>query len=179
MLHPPSSFPSQITTPLLQKITFRMLYRCTSQKSRTPISVPMYQPLKGHPVNSRPPTSRSMLATAGSAYHFRSNSLNHSYLWNERFDSLLYVSFPPLGDNQSSAGRQSRTHGVRSATARHSFRLQRGEGWSPAKGTAEQYYRALRSAGRSRSQHEEKHRQKGNEHFVMSAAIFYTCITPA
>lgn len=99
----PLSLSSQISTILLlQKITFRILYRCTSQKSRTPISVPMYQPLKGHAVNSRPPTSRSMLATAGSAYHFRSNSLNHSYLLNKNFDLLLYVSFPPLGSNQKS-----------------------------------------------------------------------------
>lgn len=74
-------------------VTCRMLYRCTSQKSRTPISVPMYQPLKGHAVNSRPPTSRSMLATAGSAYHFRSSSLNHSYLSSKHLDLLLYVCF--------------------------------------------------------------------------------------
>lgn len=91
-LHPPGSFPSQPHSPAAA-VTFRMLYRCTSQKSRTPISVPMYQPLKGHAVNSRPPTSRSMLATAGSAYHFRSSSLNHSYLLNKRLDLLLYVSF--------------------------------------------------------------------------------------
>lgn len=70
-----------------------MLYRCTSQKSRTPISEPMYQPLKGHPVNSRPPTSSSMLATAGSAYHFRSSSLNHSYLLNKHFDHFMCL-FP-------------------------------------------------------------------------------------
>ena len=61
-------------------ITSRMLYRWTSQKSRTPTSVPMYHPLKGHPGNSRPPTSSSMLATAGRAYHLSSSSRNHSYL---------------------------------------------------------------------------------------------------
>lgn len=40
----------------------------------------MYQPLKGQPGNSRPPISISMLETAGRPYHFRSRSLNHSYL---------------------------------------------------------------------------------------------------
>ncbi|TNN35934.1 hypothetical protein EYF80_053904 [Liparis tanakae] len=50
------------------------------RKSLTPISVPMYQPLKGQQVNSRPPISSSMLETAGRLYHFSSRSLNHSYL---------------------------------------------------------------------------------------------------
>ena len=76
--HPQARTSSQPSWMAL--ITSRMLYRWTSQKSRTPISVPMYHPLKGHPGNSRPPTSSSMLATAGRAYHLSSSSRNHSYL---------------------------------------------------------------------------------------------------
>ena len=57
-------------------------YRLTSQRS-LPISVAMYQPLKGAAVNSSPPQSNAMLATAGSAYHFNPNSSNQGNLDSE------------------------------------------------------------------------------------------------
>ena len=61
--------------PLLSN-TSVMLYRFTSHKSLDPISVPIYQPLNGAAGNWMPPQSNSMLATAGSAYHFSPSSLN-------------------------------------------------------------------------------------------------------
>lgn len=45
-----------------------------------PISELMYQPLKGAAGNSRPPTSSSMLDTAGRAYQRRPRAANHSSL---------------------------------------------------------------------------------------------------
>jgi hypothetical protein len=64
-----------------------MLRRCASHRFLQPISVLMYHPLKGAAVNSRPPQSNSMLATAGSAYQRRSSFSNQS---NLRIEKPLY-----------------------------------------------------------------------------------------
>ena len=66
-----------------------MLYLLSSQKSRDPTSVPMYQPLKGAAVNSRPPQSNIMLDTPGTAYHSKPMSLNHSYL---KYTDVRYMN---------------------------------------------------------------------------------------
>lgn len=39
-----------------------------------------YHPLNGAPVNSSPPASNIMLATAGRAYHFKPSFSNQGYL---------------------------------------------------------------------------------------------------
>lgn len=59
--------------------------RFTSHKSRLPISVDMYQPLKAVAVNIIPPQSNIMLETAGSAYQRKPSSSNHSYLEERNF----------------------------------------------------------------------------------------------
>lgn len=58
--------------------TSRILNRLLSQKFLQPTSVPMYQPLKAVPVNSRPPQSILILETAGKAYQRKPRSWNHS-----------------------------------------------------------------------------------------------------
>ena len=60
-------------------LTLSRLYLLASPKSR-PISVPMYQPLKGIAGNSIPPTSKATFDTAGSAYQRIPSSSNQSYL---------------------------------------------------------------------------------------------------
>lgn len=60
--------------------TSRILNLCGSHRSREPISVTIYQPLKGAAGNSNPPTSNNMLETAGNAYHCKFSSENHGYL---------------------------------------------------------------------------------------------------
>lgn len=54
-----------------------MLYLLMSPRFRQPISVLMYQPLKGAAGNSTPPTSKSMADTAGRTYQRRPRSANH------------------------------------------------------------------------------------------------------
>lgn len=63
----------------IASLTLSILYLFASPRSR-PISVPMYQPLKGIAGNSIPPTSRPTFDTAGSAYQRRPNASNQSYL---------------------------------------------------------------------------------------------------
>lgn len=61
-------------------LTSNMFLRFTSHKFRQPISVDMYHPLNEVAENCIPPQSKSILLTAGNAYHLRLSSLNHSNL---------------------------------------------------------------------------------------------------
>lgn len=89
---------------------------------REPISADMYQPLNGQAVNSRPPISNSILATAGNTYHFKSKSSNQSYLNKKehkrsscsKAQSIfnVYSRFTRLGNTKTAvilvSGRQKR-----------------------------------------------------------------------
>lgn len=65
-------------------LTSNMFLRFTSHKFRQPISVDMYHPLNEVAENCIPPQSKSILLTAGNAYHLRLSSLNHSNLKSEQ-----------------------------------------------------------------------------------------------
>ena len=54
-----------VSNPILVATGSNMLQRPLSHRSLAPISVPMYQPLNGMAVNSRPPQYNIILATAG------------------------------------------------------------------------------------------------------------------
>lgn len=72
-------WPSQC--PILTSVKF---LRLTSHRFLQPISVDMYQPLNDVAVNWMPPQSKSILLTAGTAYHLNCISLNHLYLLIKR-----------------------------------------------------------------------------------------------
>jgi hypothetical protein len=61
------------------QITGNLLYRFISAKSLA-ISVCIYQPLKGHAVKNKPPTSNAIDETPGTQYHLSLRSLNQSNL---------------------------------------------------------------------------------------------------
>lgn len=68
-----------------------MFNLCVSHRLRQPISVLMYQPLKGAAVNWMPPQSNIMLETAGSAYHLSPSSSNQSKLKEEVNDHKMLM----------------------------------------------------------------------------------------
>ena len=78
MLHRYIDRKMSMTLNIKRMFTCIMLYLLSSQKSRDPTSVPMYQPLKGAAVYSIPPQSNIMLDTPGTAYHSKPSSLNQS-----------------------------------------------------------------------------------------------------
>jgi len=59
---------------MVKLCTSSRLYLCLSHRSLDAISVFIYHPLNGQPVNSNPPQSNFILATAGIQYHFKPSS---------------------------------------------------------------------------------------------------------
>lgn len=75
-----------------------------------PISLLMYQPLKGAAGNSSPPISSSMLETAGSAYQRSPSSANHASLRGAFRWDTQQPQFPPAGAHPPSQPPPQREH---------------------------------------------------------------------